>query len=194
VSQLFRHGENDREINLFVGHAARTSNSTCAGCATIRRLMKCPGRVILRRHNGASSGSTRIISLGCVRAANNSLLFPVPGTDDASLMTTGKEEDHRNVRSFISHSFTSCRVRLPWTRMHPHASCGTSHERSDTSISSPESCDVLRDLAIVFVPEDHRRISYAEEYNRDALRDAYDDRSSFISILQITITKTRQVL
>lgn len=37
-----------------------------------------PGaRVILRRHNGVSSGSSRIISLGCVRAANNSPLFPV---------------------------------------------------------------------------------------------------------------------
>lgn len=86
---------------------ARTGNSTCAGCATIRRLMKCPGRVILRRHNGASSGSSRIISLGCVRAANNSLLFPAPGTDDVSLMTmevVEEEEDRRNVCSFVSHS------------------------------------------------------------------------------------------
>jgi len=153
VSQLFRHGE-DREINLFVGRAARTSNSTCAGCATIRRLMKCPGRVILHRHNGASSGSTRIISLGCVRAANNSLLFPAPGTDDASLMTTGKEEDQWNVRSFVSHSFASCRVRLSWTRMHPHADAIVRdfprvRERSDTSISNPESqlatsCEILQ--------------------------------------------------
>lgn len=45
-------------------------------------------------------GSSRIISLGCVRAANNSLLFPAPGTDNVSLMTTGEEEDRRNARSF----------------------------------------------------------------------------------------------
>lgn len=82
--------------------------------------MKCPGRVILRRHNGASSGSSRIISLGCVRAANNSLLFPVLGTvvnDD------GRRGGAASPKHSLVHfaQFASCRVRLPWMRMHPHA-------------------------------------------------------------------------
>lgn len=67
----------DREINPFVGHPG---DSTCTGCATIRPLTKCLERVILRRHNDASSrqGSSRIISLECVTVANNSLLSPAP--------------------------------------------------------------------------------------------------------------------
>jgi len=92
----------------------------CAGCATIRRLTKCLERVILRRHNDASSrqGSSRIISLGCVTVANNSPLFPslLPTPDDASLMTT-----RRGGSSLRFAQFASCRVRNPRDRMHPHA-------------------------------------------------------------------------
>lgn len=128
--RLHRHVD-DREINPFVGRTARTVNSVCAGCATIRRLTKCRGRVILRRHNVASSGSSRIISLGCVRAANNSLLFPTPDTTDASLMTTAGEKDRRGVRSFRAQ-FASCRVRHPRAGVHtPYAAgCIRMHARS----------------------------------------------------------------
>lgn len=65
----------EREINPFVD---RTRTIRHWLRATIRRLTKCPP-CYSSRHNGASSSSSRIISLECVRAANNSLLFPLSG-------------------------------------------------------------------------------------------------------------------
>lgn len=148
VSQLLRHSD-DRKINPFVGCTARTGNPTCAGCATIRRLMKCPGRVILRQHNGASSGSSRIISLGCVRAANNSLLFPASGTN-ASLMMTRRKRRSRRIAEMFARSFrTVCQLPRQASVDTDASACrrdraALSHEyaRSVTSISSPSRLEI----------------------------------------------------
>jgi len=141
-------------------------------------------------------GSSRIISLGCVRAANNSLLFSAMGTDNVSLMTTAEEEDHRNARSFrtvcqlprqTSVDADACRrdrADFPWI-----------YARSDTSISSPGRLT----KSIVFVRDCRKIVKSLTQKSQKStvvLRDAYNDWLSFTSVLdfQTTVTKASRVL
>jgi len=140
-------------------------------------------------------GSSRIISLGCVRAANNSLLFPATGTDNVNDNGRGGSSKRSLVRFA---QFASCRVRLPWMRMHADAIVRDFpwiYARSDTSISSPGRLT----RSIVFV-RDCRKIveSLTRKLQKSTivLRDAYNDWLSFTSVLdfQTTVTKASRVL
>lgn len=140
--------------------AAQRARATCAGCATIRRLMKCPGRVILRRHNGVSSGSSRIISLGCVRAANNSLLFPASGIN-ASLMMTRRRRSRRIAKTF-ARSFRTVR-QLP---RQASVDADASACRRDRAGLPTNTRDRSRRSRVPVVVRDRHRIFYAEIVKR----------------------------